>query len=413
VARLVVGVSRDLDRRAEVFDELVTHFEDGLAAGRTVAELVSTFGADDGAVELLQVVERQRHTPARHAPVPGPLRRRLLAMLRIPQDLRTGARRLLASPVFTLTAVASLALGIGATTMVFSLLNAVFLRPSPIVAPEELVAIYERDGEFAWGAVSYPNYRDLKEASADVFRPLAASRFALVQAERDGARESLFGEAVSGDYFPMLGISPAAGRLLGPEDDVSPGAHAVLVLGYGYWQSAYGGDPSVVGRELHLNGRSYLIIGVAPQAYLGLLAGIVPDFYASIAMTNQLNPGDGNEFEARGNHGIFLRARLRPGASMAQAEAVAGAVATGIRMRDPANWGPGRTFAMLPASEVIVHPGADGGMRAISGLLLVVVGLVLLVVCANLASFLLARGLDRRRELAVRLALGATRRKFM
>lgn len=405
----MVGVSRDPVRRAEVFEELVSHFEDGIAAGRSVEELLAAFGDESVTADLLHVVERQRHTPTAASPIPPPLRRRILGMMHIPRDVRYAVRRLVASPVFAITAVLSLALGIGATTMVFGLLNAVFLRPTPIVAPEELVGIYERDSNFAWGALSYPNYRDLKEATPEIFSAMGASRFVVVQQDDPGGRKSLFGEAVSGGYFPMLGLVPAAGRLLGPEDDVSPGAHAVIVLGHGYWQTAYGGDPEVVGRETRINGRNYLIVGVAPKEYQGGTTGIVPEFYASIAMTNHLNPGDSDEFQERGNHGIFVKGRLRPGVTMEQAEVVAAALASDIRAKAPDDWGPERTFVMLPASEVIVYPGADSGMRAISGVLLVVVGLVLLVVCANLASFLLARGLDRRREIAVRLALGATR----
>lgn len=409
IARLVAGMTPDETRRAEVFEELVSHFQDGLAAGRSAGELLGSFGHESVAMDLLRTVERQRLTPSSHTPVPVSLRRRIAGMLSFSRDIRHGARRLLASPVFTLTAVLSLALGVGATTTVFSLLNAVLLRPTPVQEPEELVSIYEKTTDFPWGSLSYPNYVDLERGTTEVFSAVSASRFVLVQQDQGGVLRNIIGEAVSGDYFPVLGLAPAAGRLLGPEDDVAPGAHPVVVLDYGHWQDAYDGDPAVVGRTLRLNNRDYTIVGVAPEGYRGIAAGIVPQVYASIAMADHLNPGDGSEFTSRGSHGLFVKARLRPGATQVQAEAAAMAVVADLRVREAEEWGPDRTFAMVPSSEVIFYPSADGALMTISGLLLVVVGLVLLVVCANLASFLLARGLDRRREIAVRLALGATR----
>ncbi len=409
VARLVTSMSTDPSRRGEVFDELVSHFEDGLSAGRTVDQLLASFGEEEVAVDLLQVVERQRHLPRPQSPLPSPLRRRLLAMLTIPRDIRYGARRLLASPTFTLTAVLSLALGIGATTMVFSLVNAVFLRPTAIAAPEEVVAIYESDGDREWNVFSHPTYVDLREATTDLLSGLAASRFVLAQQDADGAVTNLLGEAVSGDYFETLGIVPAVGRLLRPSDDLAPGAHPVVVLDFGYWQGAYGGDPGVVGRTLRLNARPYEVVGVAPREHRGSMGGIVPQFYASLAMTNELTPSDTDQFVERGNHSVFLKARLRPGITIAGVETRLASLARDIRAKAPEEWGPKQMFLLLPASEVIVFPAGDGPLKAVGGLMLLVVAMVLLVVCANLASFLLARGLDRRREIAVRMALGATR----
>jgi predicted permease len=407
---LLAGAELDGPRRDEVFEELVAHFEDGLAAGRRVEELISEFGDEGAAARLL--VEAVRTPPAPDVTLPS-RRRGDGSMARVVHDLRYAFRRLMASPGFAFTAILSLALGIGATTAVFSVVNAVILRKTPIRAPEEVVDVYENSEEFPYNTFSHPDYLDLVRGAQGVFSRIAATRFTLVQVTRDGGVSPATGEVVTGSYFPLLGITPEAGRLLGVQDDVSPGAHPVVVLGYGYWKRMYAADRSVVGRSIELNGRSYSIVGVAPESYPGAMRGMVPDFYAPMMMVNQLDLSDFDELQARGNHSEFVRARLKPGVTVARAQSALAGIAAELKAGHVGDWAGRAGFAMVPSQDVIVFPGIDGMLVSAAGLLLTAVGLVLLVVCANLASFLLARGMDRRKEIAVRQALGAARSRLV
>jgi predicted permease len=221
--------------------------------------------------------------------------------------------------------------------------------------------------------------------------------------------ESLTGELVNGDYFPLLGLHAQVGRLLGPEDDVAPGAHAVVVLSHDYWQRSLAGDPTVVGRTMRLGGRQYTIVGVAPSSYTGTISGIVPALFVPMMMINQLQPDVRDQLAQRGNHSEFLKARLAPGASMAQARSVAAGFTSDMLKRFPSNWPTGTSMTVIPMSEIAVNPLIDSVVVPAAAALMIVVGLVLLVACANLASFLLAQARDRRKEVAIRLAIGAKR----
>ena len=329
------------------------------------------------------------------------------------RNLRFAGRRIAKSPGFSATAVLSLALGIGASTAIFSLVNAVLLRELPLRAPEKLVEIYESTPDFEFGIFSYPDFEDFRDATAEVFTGVAATRLLPTQADRDGSVEMLVAEGVSGNLFPVLGVEAALGRTLLPEDDVTPGGHPVVMLGHDYWQSRYAGDPGVVGRDIRLGGRVYTIVGVAPESYPGSFRSLVPALYAPILMSNELMPSDGNVLESRGSHSIFVKARLRPGVSQAQAQAAADAVAASLLERDLPEWDPAGSFRLLPRNDVILFPPMDSFIRAASVLLMVAVGLLVLMACTNLASFLLARSLDRRKEIALRLSLGAPRRSLV
>ena len=210
------------------------------------------------------------------------------------------------------------------------------------------------------------------------------------------------GEAVTGNYFSLLGLSPHAGRLLGPEDEIAPGAHPVVVLSHGFWQRAFGSNLGTTGQELRVSGQARTIVGVAPADYPGNLRGLEPALYAPIMMVNELQAGTSNEFETRGNHSLFAKARLRPRVPLAEALVAARAVATRLREQRVRNWDPEGDFNLVASADVLLYPPIDGFVRAAAWLLSVVVGLVLLLARTNLASFLLARGSRVNPESALR-----------
>ena len=327
----------------------------------------------------------------------------------IATDIRLAARRARKRPGFTLVALLSLTLGIGANTAVFSLVNAILLRHAPIPQPERVAEIYQRQVDFPYAPFSYPDYVDFKRATATTFSQISISEYAVAARDMGDHVESLVSEAVNGDYFPLLGIRAAVGRLLGPRDDVAPGAHPVVVLSHDYWQRAFASDPAVVGRSIRLSGRQYSIVGVAPSTYTGTVSGVMPALFVPIRMINQLQPDIQDQLAQRGNHSAFLKARLAPGASMAQARAAIERFTADMKQRYPANWPNGTALVLIPLKDIAVNPLLDPVVVPAAAALMVVVGLVLLVACANLASFLLAQARDRRKEVAIRLAIGAKR----
>lgn len=328
------------------------------------------------------------------------------------QDLRYGFRLLRQSPGFALAAVITLALGIGANTAIFSLVDAILLRRARLPEAERVVEIYQQQPNFPYAPFSYPDYRDFRDATRPLFSQISLARYAAASRDMGDHVETMMGELVNGDYFPLLGLRPAAGRLLGRNDDLSPGAHAVVVLSYDYWQRAFNRDPAIVGKALRLAGRDYTVVGVAPKSYQGSVAGIAPSFYGSIQMVQAMEGSASNELEARGNHSSFLKARLLPGVSVAQVRAVASRFTTDMRRRYPSDWS-GSSLVVMPETQVAVNPLLDGVIVPAATALMIVVGLVLLVACANLASFLLAQARDRQRDIAIRLAIGATRRALV
>ncbi len=332
-------------------------------------------------------------------------------MDRLKQDVRFAVRRLLKNPLFTGIAIVSLAIGIGANTAVFTLINAAMIRELPLERPEELVEIYRSVAGFSHGTFSHPDYVELDRDSDDVFSEVAATRLAMAQTDVDGGIEVLLAEVVSGNYFTMQGVPAEIGRTLLPEDDVSPGGHPVAVLSHGFWRDRYGADPGVVGREIPLNGRPYTIVGVLPRSYTGNLRGVEPSLYAPTMMVNHLmaSEADDDQLTDRGNQSTFLKGRLAPGVTLAQAQAAVDRLAAGFRSNYPDQWQGDNEIPLVPVSEVIMNPMIDRVVRPAAALLMGVVAMVLLIACANLASFLLAQAADRRKEIALRLALGARR----
>src|SRR5262249_722600 len=239
------------------------------------------------------------------------------------------------------------------------LVNAFLRRPAPIPPREQIAEVFQRQSDFPYAPFSYPDYVDFKRATVGTFSQISVSLFTVAAHDLGDHVESLMGELVNGDYFPLLGLRPAAGRLLGPQDDLSPGAHPVVVLSHDYWERAFGGDPAAGGRTMRLSGREYTIVGVAPASYTGIVNGIAPAVFVPVQMINQLQPDVRDQLTQRGNHSAFLKARLAPGATMVQVKAVAARFTADMASKYPQQWPAGTGLVVVPQESIAGNPLLD------------------------------------------------------
>ncbi|MCA1615741.1 MAG: ABC transporter permease [Acidobacteria bacterium] len=325
------------------------------------------------------------------------------------QDLRYGLRRLAQSPGFSLVAVLSLALGIGANTAIFSLVNAALLRPLPVERPGRIVSLANAAGSRGFPAFSYPNYKDFRDRSSEVFDGLYAYRFAPLSVSHDGASERLWGYVVTGNYFEVLGVKASLGRVLTPEDDRLPGAYPVTVMSYEGWRRRFGADPSVVGKTLIVNGRSFTVVGVLPPGFYGTEIIADPELWFPVSMQAEIEVGN-NWLDKRAVENLLIQGRLKPGVGADQAQAALNAVALQLEREFP-DINEGNRVTLSPPG--FISGMIRGAVLGFTGLLMAVVAFVLLLACVNLANLLLARGAERRKEIAMRLALGASRLRIV
>jgi predicted permease len=327
------------------------------------------------------------------------------------KDLRYAVRMLFKTPGVTLVAVITLALGIGANTAIFSSVSAFTSRPLSVPNPGQLVRTVEvSEDRGDSDDLSYPDFVDYRNQST-VYEGLAAEDMVQAALDTQEQNDVVWGQLVSGNFFDVMQIKPLMGRTFSPDEDGAPGAHPVVVVGHSLWQRRLGSDPNIVGKTLRLNNHQFQVIGVAPETFRGTKFGLSMDFWTPMAMIGELRGGV-DLLTSRGSHWMTAIGRLKPGVSIAQASAELNAIS--LRLNQSYIDDRSTNTQAKVVTEIDGRWGDAARVIKTGGVLaMAIVGLVLLIACANVANLLLARAAARRKEIGIRLALGASRARLI
>jgi putative ABC transport system permease protein len=388
----VANVFRSGHTIDDIDEELASHFDDAVASGRDPAEARRAFGSS--------LHHREDSLDARL----------IVWLADIAKDLRFGVRMLRRSPGFTILAVASLTLGIGANAAVFSWIEGILLRPFPLVAHQErLLAVTgtirgtaERDD------VSWPDFLDLQQRCT-LFDAFIAEKITGTSLSVGDRAERAPGSMVSANYFDALGVHPVLGRGFEPGEDVGRNAHPVAVISHQMWRNRFHGDPAIIGKTQVLSGLPHTIVGVAPEGFRGTFVGYAFQFWVPASMQAQFDGGD-YTLDNRGARWIEGFVRMKPGVTLAAAQAEISAVAVRLEAEHP-DTNRGRGIRLFPLWQTPFNNA--GALLPTLGISLVVVSAVLLIACANVGNLLLVRAFARQQEMTIRLAVGAGRGRLV
>jgi macrolide transport system ATP-binding/permease protein len=327
------------------------------------------------------------------------------------KDIRYGVRVLSRNPGVTLVAIVTLALGIGANTAIFSGVSAFLMRPLAVPDAHELIRPLEiSEDRGTSDEVSYPDYVDYRNQSTS-FTGLAAEDMIQAAIDAENQNDVIWGQVVSANYFDVVQVKPIMGRSFLPDEDKAAGASPVVVLSHSFWQRRMASDPNIVGKTVQMNNRAYQVIGVTPESFVGTKFALALDFWVPISMAEDLrrNP---DILADRGSHWMNMIGRLKPGVSIEQASAEISAIATRLNQAYPDNRAASTQAKVL--SEVDGRWEDQGGVfKSAGAIAMAIVGLILLIACANVANLMLAKAASRRKEIGIRLALGANRARLI
>jgi predicted permease len=423
-----------LAREPEIVDELALHLADlyrearesgldhdaALASALTAIPKQSDAFAHDlqAASRALPglIADRWRAHDARADDRDASKKGAIIADLR--RDLRYALRMIARTPAFTAVVCVTLALGIGANAAIFSAVDAVLLQRAAVPNPDDVVSVYttSSDGRDRFSTASYPDYVDLRDSGA--FASLAVFASIPFVLQTDAGAESVPGELVSGNYFEVLGVRMRMGRSFTADEDTSGAPVRVVIISNGAWMNRFGSDPAIIGRSITLNGSSYVVVGVAPKGFVSPILGRAPEMWAPTALQPELRPpsaglrrglGHSNLLGQRGLRWLNMIGRVPAGSSRESVASALDVIASRLEAASP-NTNRGRRFTVVALGE---GPGVRTTARPLLRLLMAAVAVVLLIACANVASLLLARAVTRRREVAIRMAVGAGRARLV